>query len=177
MAWLNDPELRHLVSGIVGGATSLLGKWLFDKWNAPHLEVVLPGKLIKNVDGVYWGRVCISNNGSSAAIKSRILVKFGKPESQEEIFDLCWSDLNEALEITIPSKTSRYVDVFYIEDKKPQFVAFHNPRELPEKFILTLFATAENATTVTKDVLFSKTKDEPWMSIGLDPNKSPGEMK
>jgi hypothetical protein len=114
--------------------------------------------LIKNVDDEYWGRVCISNTGRSAAKKARVITKLSEPKTVEEIFDMPWSDLDKIFDITIPSKTRRYVDILHIKaDRKLLFVANNNERVLPyKKFILTFFAAAENATTVTKDVLFSK---------------------
>jgi hypothetical protein len=174
MGWfgelLSDADFRHFASGALGGVFALLGKIAIDKWNAPHLDVVLPGLLIETVDD-YCGRVCISNTGRSSAKKVRVITNLSEPTTVEEIFDMPWSDLYKVFDIMIPSKTRRYVDIFHIEkadkDRNIVFVANNNERVLPyEKFILTFFATAENATTLTKDVLFSKTDEKPWMSIG-----------
>jgi hypothetical protein len=187
MGWfgelLSDADFRHFASGALGGVFALLGKIAIDKLNAPHLDVVLPGMLIETADD-FWGRVCISNTGRSAAKNARVLTKLSEPKTVEEIFDMPWSDLDRVFDVMIPSKTRRYVDIFHIKkadaDRKILFVANNNERELPyENFILTFFATAENATTVPKDVFFSKTKTgkEPWVSIGLDQNRNSWELK
>lgn len=50
-----------------------------------------------------------------------MLAKIREPKTEEEIFDMCWADLpRDDLEITIPSKTTRYIDVFkvYAADRK-----------------------------------------------------------
>ena len=82
---------------------------------------------------------------------------------------MCWADLpRDDLEVTIPAKTTRYIDVFKVcaSNKKIEFLPYNNIREHKyARSILRFIATAENAETTEKDAVCSKTDTAPLMSI------------
>jgi len=120
--------------GLAGSLLTLVGQKISNWWNAPNLQIVLPGQFVTNVKDNYWVRVCIVNTGRSAARQSRVIAKLSEPKTEDEIFDMCWADLlreADALEITIPSKTARYIDVFhdYGDNRRIEFLPYNNIRE------------------------------------------------
>jgi hypothetical protein len=138
----------------------LVGTWLYQKWHAPRLKIVLPEQL-KEYEGSFWGRPCICNNGRSSARNVRVLAP---SDSAPETYDFSWSDLTGTLEITIPSKTKRYVDIFVVKSEKCiEFLAYHNEKPLTHAdSTLTVFATADNAITVSRKALINEIFNKPW---------------
>jgi uncharacterized protein (TIGR02588 family) len=163
--------LKVIGGGLAGSLLTLIGQKVIIWWNAPHLEIVLPSEFVTNVNGDYWVRLRISNTGRSAATQSRVLAKLSEPETEAEIFDMCWADWPrqaDTLAVTIPSKTSRYIDVFHthLRTRKIDFLPYNNIEEHKyDRCILTFFAAADNARTTARDAVCSKTDRLPWISV------------
>ena len=109
---LSQATLGKFAIAVSGAVLTLVGKEWLDRHRRPVLEIADRVVSIKNVDNEFYYRLRVSNSGKTAALKCHVLAQYPISGRPEEMFDLLWSDMGSLLEVTIPSKTFRDVDVY-----------------------------------------------------------------